>query len=81
MTACRSCGKQILFAVTSNGRNMPVDANLDPNGNVELTAVGDKYHARIIADPKAYKGNRQALHMSHFVTCPFADKHRGKKKK
>lgn len=81
MSVCRSCGRPVLWAKTVKGKMQPVDAAPDPKGNVEVTMLGSEYVARAVIDPAAYKGNPQNLHMSHFATCPFADRHRGKAKK
>jgi hypothetical protein len=59
-TPCKSCGSPILFARTSLGRTMPLDASaqkrfvLDEHGVVRAV---DTYQ-------------------SHFASCPNADAHR-----
>ncbi len=62
---CRSCGAYIIWLKTSTGKNIPVDA--DSLDDVEIEG-GEKP----IFDAKAG-------HISHFATCPNADKHRRRK--
>ncbi len=60
---CRSCGAAIVWAVTENGKRMPLDAKpekrLVREGRQEppLVRVVDTY-------------------TSHFTSCPNADQHR-----
>lgn len=83
MAACRSCGKEITFAVGPNGRNMPLQLD---------AAEGDW----VIVSPRTVGGSSTAVHIgeaprapeveqeirrgrrftSHFATCPDADKFR-----
>jgi hypothetical protein len=65
MGACRSCGATVVWAKTRNGKSMPLD-QVDPNtGNVR------------IVDGVAHVG-MTGHHVSHFATCPAADKWRKK---
>lgn len=63
---CRSCGAEIIWAVTENGRKMPVDAQPTTSGNLILEP-GNPPLARYVA-PWA------GQHVSHFATCPGARK-------
>lgn len=38
MSSCRVCPASIVWAVTVNGKAIPVDAEPSPDGNVRLTA-------------------------------------------
>jgi hypothetical protein len=66
MATCRSCGAQIVWAVTEAGKRMPVDPEPSPDGNVEL--IGSPEHPRAVVH-----GTRPLfgppLHLAHFVTC------------
>lgn len=68
MPRCRSCRAPIRWAWTRNGKAMPVDAEPNPAGNVQL--VGDVDH-----DPTAvvYKKTpaltNRPLYMPHHATC------------
>lgn len=70
---CRSCGADIIWAETKNGKMMPVDSDPSPNGNVEL----HEYHGLLTAivhgaASVASARERAELHLSHFKTCPKA---------
>ena len=60
-STCRSCGAEILWVKTANGKNMPVDYDSEieylwnDGTSVEFDA---------------------GLMTSHFATCPEADRHR-----
>lgn len=71
--ACKSCGAAVIWAVTENGKAMPVDTNLADDGTIELVEVraGGEVLARVV--PEAERPERRgALHRSHFSTCPDA---------
>jgi hypothetical protein len=78
VSTCGSCGAQITWAVTTNGKRMPVDTEPDPNGNVVMhaPAPGQLPIAAVVprrlGDPEPVF----ARHTSHFATCPHADQHR-----
>lgn len=79
MSVCRSCSARIRWANTTTGSTMPVDADPDPNGNVTLLV--DENTRRTMAhvatgDELARARAAGEAHMSHFVTCPDAGKHR-----
>jgi hypothetical protein len=63
--SCRSCDAPIEWAVTNNGRRIPLDVAPGDRPNIVIDA-GVAY-----AVPPG-KGDRT----SHFVTCPNADAHR-----
>lgn len=74
MPACNKCGEEIRWAVTKNGKNMPVDSEPATNGKfllepvVVLGAEGqtDKFNAVWIGENDPYTGERFAC---HFDTC------------
>lgn len=86
---CRSCGAPIVWARTSRGRRIPLDAAPDPErGNVVL----DGGRALVFASPADARreiGEREAVramparseaaptqHTAHFATCPHAHQRR-----
>lgn len=75
ISKCRSCGAPIIWAMTGRGKTMPVDARPDPKGNVAVVIDGGTIRAIVGATP----GSTGRRHLSHFVTCPDAAKHRRKK--
>jgi hypothetical protein len=89
---CRSCGADIVWAETvPAGRKVPLDAaTVDPTARGALILVGNRYaygHADLadrIAQRQAVSvaraedviRSRYDAHLSHFATCPTADRHR-----
>lgn len=75
MSKCRDCKADIIWASTVNEKLMPVNAETDPNGNVELVpkGIGNAVHAVVHAQPDIFASDR---HLAHFVTCPHADRWR-----
>lgn len=69
MSACSSCGARIDWALTAKGSRIPLDPATDPpadGANLELDDLGVVHNVG--------KGNGTRL--SHFVTCPSAERHR-----
>lgn len=78
MSACDSCGAQITWALTTNGKKMPIDSAPCDNGNLVLEYQHGDYETR-----KATEDDRRLarpLHTSHFATCPHAATWRGNKR-
>ena len=71
MSTCRSCGAEIVWAVTATGKRMPVDAATHPDGNVQL----DRDHATVLGPlDRLFAADQGAdLHMPHHATCPDAN--------
>lgn len=73
---CRTCTAQIIWAVTRNGKDMPVDAEPTPDGNVRLVERrGMDPLAEVIGNP-AKRFGLTGLRLTHFVKCPQADRWR-----
>jgi hypothetical protein len=77
MSACRSCGAPVLWAVTDGGRRMPVDRDPAPAGNL---VIADRHpdgtpHMTVV-DPEQLLLGDPPRYLSHFVTCPHANEHR-----
>jgi hypothetical protein len=68
VSRCKSCGAEIIWAVTTNGRRIPLDA--EP----EVDAPG-LFRIEIGGPPPGAFAVRK-LYTSHFATCPNADQHR-----
>lgn len=72
---CLSCDAEIIWAMTRNGRRMPVDAEPHRDGDVQLTERRDGLLvqmplAAVVQVAKRF-GKRE-LRRSHFATCPHA---------
>ncbi len=73
MAKCKSCGATMLWTKTPSGRNMPLDPDPVPDGNVILIdGVAFPFHP----DHKNPEHNSQPRYKSHFATCAFASQHR-----
>lgn len=79
-TRCRTCGRPIVWAITSAAKRMPVDADPDTaRGNIDLRLRDDgNLHADVLPSGKAHGARLldQPLHTSHFTNCAYAHLHR-----
>lgn len=80
MSACRSCGAEVVWAVTEAGRRMPIDAQPVDGGNVILHPAerGQSPTATVVGkqpQPSLF-GDDGPRYTSHFATCPNAAEHR-----
>ena len=66
-TKCKACGKEIIFLRTAKGRNMPTDWESLPSADQRNASEGI---------PPMFDAKRG--HISHFATCPKAEKFRRK---
>lgn len=64
---CKSCGAEIIWAVTANGKRMPLDAKHSSGFTIEGIADA-REGTPLIASSRVY--------ISHFATCPNAAEHR-----
>jgi hypothetical protein len=78
MGRCRSCGAPIRWAVTVNGKRMPVDDQPVPDGNLVLSDPTPGAYAPVAAafDPQQLLIDDPPRFVSHFATCPQADQYR-----
>jgi hypothetical protein len=72
---CKSCDAPVIWAVTVNGKRMPVDA--DPvvaarGFRLDDEVEGETPLAVFVQTPARH----ERLYVSHFSTCPNADQHR-----
>ena len=61
---CRSCQAPVKWVTTEAGRAMPLDAEPDPGGNVEIVAGNQ---ARVHRQTPMVGG---PFYMPHHATCP-----------
>lgn len=76
---CRSCGARIVWIKTAAGKSMPCNADL-----ITFTRGGGP-ETFVTPEGKIERGKRDrngALtgYISHFATCPNANRHRRKQK-
>jgi hypothetical protein len=60
-SVCRSCGQRILWALTTEGKRMPLDAQVAMNGNLILDGEQVRYATPADTGPR---------YQSHFASCP-----------
>jgi len=66
---CRTCGAEIFWATTRDGKRIPIDAVPVSNGNVLIESVNGMCTATVV-------GAGGGEYVSHFMTCPHAAWHR-----
>lgn len=71
MAFCKACDAVIEWHKTPAGKNIPVDPDPHPQGNLY---VDDR--ARMAVGPI---GSHEKMYRSHFVTCEFAGDFRRKR--
>jgi hypothetical protein len=71
---CDHCPAQIFMAETSRGVLMPVNAAIDPDGNVAVRSAAGVLKCRVLGKSKPLSD--EELHTSHFADCPAADRMR-----
>lgn len=79
LATCRACGATIRWVITTKLRRMPCDPwqyRFTPGGGNETFVTTD---GRVIRGKRS-KCGPQAGFISHFATCPYADRMRKKGK-
>ncbi len=72
---CRSCGAEIKWTVMLGGKKNPVDIDPVPNGNLILFENNGLSEVIAVSfDPEKHAGKPR--YVSHFATCPTANKWR-----
>lgn len=70
MARCRSCGADVIWATSTNGKAMPMDAQPDPKGTFVI--VVGKARKATAEDDRLHRPR----HTCHFATCEQADEWR-----
>jgi hypothetical protein len=84
MAICRSCGAEIFWlrlAPTDknpNPRVNPIDAVPHPEGNLVIDRRRELFRFASGNEKELQKYHGKKLYISHFETCPNADRHRTK---
>lgn len=78
---CRSCGRPIVWARTSNNKSIPLDPEPAPRGNLVVSLTDSILHAGVTRGPQldGLRAAHKPLYLSHFTTCPNADTWRKKR--
>lgn len=75
---CGTCHAEIIWAVTTKAKRMPVDKDIHAQGNVLLADRGGSTPLAKVLTVAQQFGMQGKLRRSHFATCPDANKHRRK---
>lgn len=82
-TPCRSCGAQMIWAITETGKKMPVDAEPSSAGEFVLFWIESENTPQVRSLVSIERNGRpmgewDGNYSSHFATCPNAGQHRSK---
>ena len=75
MARCRTCTREILWALTERGKPIPIDPEPRPDGNIVLGGFGG-VEDRVAHVLGAEETTSEPRYVSHFATCPQAETHR-----
>lgn len=67
---CRTCRAVIVWAVTVNGKPIPLDAEPEPGGNVRVTERESAAPLAEVLGPLERTLEVGPLYMPHHATCP-----------
>ena len=80
MAICKGCGATITFVRLCNGRMMPVNPTPvyyeDPRDGAAVIVTEDGRVSSGRQEGVAVVGSRVRGYISHFATCPAADRYR-----
>lgn len=77
MTACSSCGKEVMWVITeASNKRMPLNPQLVMGGNVIVVDKADSRTPVVRVLKKAEVDPERAAYVSHFADCPGAATHR-----
>lgn len=85
MATCRACGKEIywlrLLPTDKNPdpKSNPIDMAPNPNGSLVIDVNKGMYRFATGNEKEVAKLNGRNLYISHFETCPNADRFRSSK--
>jgi hypothetical protein len=71
---CYGCKAKILWAVTVNGKGMPLDYARNPSGNVAVHWNENDIPCATVITPERPALPGEAVYMPHFATCPSKPK-------
>lgn len=68
---CTHCGARILWAITINGKRMPINVATAEHGNVSLTRDSGGLYAHVLGAAEATRQRTagRRLYLAHAATC------------
>ena len=66
-TPCRSCGAPMIWGRTERGKNIPLDAQPHPKGNIAFVDPFAIDGLVVFSGPALHDG--RPLYVSHYATC------------
>ena len=83
MPNCKTCRAEIRWAVTVNGKKIPIDAAPAAGGNITLSERAKQAPIAVMLDaqgnaplPALQPSAEAPRYTSHFATCPDAENYR-----
>lgn len=73
---CNACQKPMIWAVTRLGKDIPLNAQPDANGNIRLVDRGSLGPLAEVLSVAQQFGRQGTLYTTHFTNCPRADRFR-----
>ena len=73
-SVCQSCGAFIYWAEQANAKKHPIDAEPVEGGTIKVVIRNGALFIVTFFDPNPTDGENR--YVSHFATCPHANKHR-----
>jgi hypothetical protein len=80
MNICRSCPARVLWlANVTTHKRAPIDAAPAVGGNIVVDLDAGTYRIVTGIEREDMIGRGDPLHLNHFVTCPNAAEHKGRR--
>lgn len=79
MSKCKSCGAKIIWLPTIGGKPMPCDPDPIPYREDSLGSMMIVTNDGRVVRAKIDAGSETVGYVSHFATCPDAEKWRGRR--
>ncbi|MGB3329167.1 MAG: hypothetical protein WBA46_09455 [Thermomicrobiales bacterium] len=76
---CRSCGRPIRWGITTNGKQMPLDAEWEDVGVPGKTWVFEGESQRVRPYEPLFDAGVTEHFEPHWTSCPHADEHRSRR--
>ena len=78
---CRSCHAPVYWVTTEKGKDMPLDRDPVPDGNIVISPKGLAVYRKKSDVPQLPGIEEPPRYKSHFATCPDRDSWRKPKEK